>query len=102
MPAIPPADFDAAPLVLKTVAVGDGFGRIFPARYLDPLGFGKTASRFSDPRSLPEAERFGVLYLGATLEVCFLEAFVRDRRDGSVGEFPISERELGLLLYADV
>jgi hypothetical protein len=102
MPVIPPAGFDASPLVLKTVSVAERFGRIFPARYLDPLGFGKTASRFSDPRPLPEAERFGVLYVGATLEVCFLEAFVRDRRDGSVGDFPVSERELGLLLYADI
>ncbi|WP_372426266.1 RES family NAD+ phosphorylase [Salinarimonas chemoclinalis] len=66
------------------------FGRGFP----DPLGFAKTPSRFSDPRHLPEAERYGVLYLGDGAKVCFLEAVLRDRRDGVVGGVEIEEREL--------
>jgi hypothetical protein len=34
------------------------------------------------------SNRFGVLYLGDTVKVCFLEAVlrVRDRRDGAIGD----------------
>jgi RES domain len=59
------------------VAPGERFGRIYLDRYPDPLGFGKTPSRFSDPRRRVGSSRFGVLYLGDTLKVCFLEAVLR-------------------------
>lgn len=71
-------------------------------RYPDPLGFGKTPSRFSDPRKRAEVNRFGVLYLGESLEVCFLEAVLRDRRDGAIGDLPIEEQELRALQYAEI
>lgn len=98
----PPDDFAKQNLVLHEVGAGERFGRIFMGRYPDPLGFGKTPSRFSDPRRRIEANRFGVLYLGETLEVCFLEAVLRDRRDGAIGDLPIEEQELHDLDYAEI
>lgn len=82
--------------------MGARFGRIYHERYPDPLGFGKTRSRFSDPRPHADDKRFGVLYLGSTLKVCFLEAVLRDRRNGEVGDYPIGERELIQRLYAEI
>ena len=64
------------------------------ARHADPLGYGKTNSRFSDPRRRKEENRFGVLYLGESFSVCFLEAVHRDRRDGIIGELAIEESEV--------
>ena len=86
--------FSRAALDIVTVASGKEYGRVSFARYPDPLGYGKTPSRFSDPRRRIEENRFGVLYLGETLKVCFLEAVLRDRRNGAVGDFPIDQIEL--------
>ena len=63
---------------------------------------GKTKSRFSDPRQRLQANRFGVLYLGATLKVCFIEAMLRDQRNGQVGDYPIAESELRAWLFAEI
>jgi hypothetical protein len=81
-------------LHIATVGSGRTFGRIYLASYPDPLGYPKTQSRFSDPRRRVRRNRFGVLYLGETLKVCFLEAVLRDRRNGVVGDYVIGEREL--------
>lgn len=81
---------------------GQRFSRIYLGRYLDPLGFGKTPSRFSDPRRRIAANRFGVLYLGDTLKVCFLEAVLRDQRDGSIGDLPMEESELHARHYVEI
>jgi hypothetical protein len=78
------------------------FGRIYQARYPDPLGFGKSPSRFSDPRQRAEAKRFGVLYLGTALKVCFVGAVLRDLRNGAVGDYPIEEAELSARHYAEI
>jgi hypothetical protein len=72
------------------------------AGFLDPLGYGKAKSRFSDPRRRRAANRFGVLYLGETLAVCFLEAVLRDRKDGVAGELELEERELDDRRYVEV
>jgi hypothetical protein len=90
---LPPKDFAGAILQLYDVPVGQRFGRIYLGRYPDPLSFGKSPSRFSDPRRRAAANRLGVLYLGDTVKVCFLEAGAprstrrHDRRstDGRVG-----------------
>jgi hypothetical protein len=74
----PTAAFARVKLETETIAVGERFGRLYLNRYPDPLGFGKTPSRFSDPRRRIERHRFGVLYLGGSLKVCFLEALLRD------------------------
>ena len=88
----PPAGFERQPLDIETIPSGRRFGRIYASAFPDPLGFGKTASRFSDPRRRDATKRFGVLYLGETLKVCFLEAVLRDRRDGLIGDLPIEEK----------
>lgn len=94
--------FAGATLDLATIGAGERFGRIYHARYPDPLGFGKTKSRFSDPRRRGPANRFGVLYLGASLKVCFIEAMLRDHRNGVVGDYPIAETDLRAWLFAEI
>jgi hypothetical protein len=59
-------------------------------------------SRFSDPRRLVERNRFGVLYLGASLKVCFAEAILRDNRDGLIADFEIPESDLAVFHYAEI
>ena len=81
-----------ARLAIHTVWLGERFGRIYGDRFSNPLGFGKTPSRYSDPRRRADANRFGVLYLGDTLKVCFLEAVLRDRRDGLLTRYPCGRR----------
>lgn len=98
----PPAGFERQPLDIETIPSGRCFGRVYASVFPDPLGFGKTPSRFSDPRRRDAAKRFGVLYLGETLKVCFLEAVLRDRRDGLFGDLPINEKELYARRYAKV
>lgn len=103
MAAAPPTPaFAAATLDLVYIAPGGFFGRIYRQAFPDPLGFGKTRSRFSDPRRRTEASRFGVLYLGSSLKVCFLEAVLRDERDGVVGDYLMDETELDTRRYAEV
>ncbi len=99
---LPPKSFAGASLYIHELPDGRRFGRIYPGRYPDPLGFGKTPSQFSDPRRRVAANRFGVLYLGETVKVCFLEAVLRDRRDGAIGDLPIEEAELHGRHYAEI
>lgn len=82
--------------------MGLTFGRIYWSTYPDPLGYGKSPSRFSDPRRRVVVNRFGVLYLGDSLKVCFLEAVLRDRREGLVNDLPIDEVELTQRRYAEI
>lgn len=98
----PPKGFVDAPLKIHQVSAGLRFGRIYMDHYPDPVGFGKTPSRFSDPRPLDTNDRFGVLYLGETVKVCFLEAVLRDQRDGVIGNLPIAEAELSTRRYAEI
>jgi hypothetical protein len=90
----PPATFAQSRLEVHAVNAGERFGRIYLGRYPDPLGYGKSPSRFSDPRRRIPEHRFGVLYLGDSLKVCFLEAVLRDQRDGVVGGLLMGEDEL--------
>jgi hypothetical protein len=118
----PTAEFATVEIETATVAAGQRFGRLYLSRYTDPLGFGKTPSRFSDPRRRTERNRFAllcfallcfallcfallcfaVLYLGESLKVCFLEAVLRDQRNGAVGDFLLSEHELRARRYAEI
>jgi hypothetical protein len=98
----PTPAFASATLDLAVIGPGDTFGRIFRAAFPDPLGYSKGRSRFSDPRRRVEAKRFGVLYLGSSLKVCFLEAVLRDDRDGAVGNYLMDETELDTRRYAEV
>ena len=98
----PIAAFAGAPLEMVSLRAGATFGRIFPSRFPDPLGFGKQPSRFSDPRRRAEGRRFGVLYLGVSMKVCFVEAVLRDRRNGAIADLPIAEAELVGHFYAEI
>jgi hypothetical protein len=98
----PTPAFATVALDLKIISPGETFGRIYQQRFPDPLGYGKTPSRFSDPSQRIEAHRYGVLYLGSSLKVCFLEAVLRDDRDGVVGDFPMEEVELTSRQYAEI
>ena len=99
---LPPKGFAGASLQIHDVPAGQRFGRISLGRYPDPLGYGKTPSRFSDPRRRVAANRFGVLYLGESVKVCFLEAVLRDQRDGAIGDLPMAEAELHHHCYAEI
>jgi len=101
-PVLPPTGFAGARLQFHEEPASRRFGRVYLGRYPDPLGFGKTPSRFSDPRRRIAANRFGVLYLGETLKVCFLEAVLRDQRDGAIGDLPMEEAELHARHYAEI
>lgn len=72
------------------------------ARFKDPLGFGKSPSRFSDPRRRATGNRFGVLYLGSSLKVCFIEAVLRDQGDGRIDFLLLDERDLAVRSYATI
>ncbi|MDR3488428.1 MAG: RES family NAD+ phosphorylase [Bradyrhizobium sp.] len=82
--------------------MGAKFGRIHRKTFRNPLGFGKNPSRFSDPSRRVQRNRFGVLYLGSSLKVCFLETMLRDDRDGIVGQIAIAESELDDRRYAEI
>ncbi len=98
----PPADFADTTLDVETVPAGRRFGRIYLSAYPNPLGIGKSPSRFSDPRRRIPRNRFGVLYLGETLKVCFLEAVLRDQRDGHAGDLPLEESEIYARRFAEI
>lgn len=98
----PPADFEKVDLALHIVGVGAEFGRIHRTLYPDPVSCGKAPSRFSDPRKRKDENRFGVLYLGESFSVCFLEALIRDRKDGKIGSLLIGEDELRDRLFSEV
>lgn len=103
MAGLPPTpDFAAVDLVIAPIDAGNTFGRIHRKTFPDPLGYGKNATRFSDPRRRKPENRFGVLYLGASLKVCFIETILRDRRDGLVGEIEMAESELIDRCYSQI
>lgn len=97
---LPSIRFAETDLRIYEVPVGQRFSRIYLDRYPDPIGFGKTPSRFSYPRRRVAASRFGLVYLGKSLKVCFLEAVLRDHRDGAIGDLPMEETELYARHYA--
>jgi RES domain len=98
----PTPEFAKVKLETATVSAGERFYRLYLDIYPDALGFGKSPSRFSDSRRRIAANRFGVLYLGQSLKVCFLEALLRDERNGKLGDYPLAESELQRWLYAEI
>lgn len=87
---LPGAAFARRKLVIATVAAGTTWQRLYETRFLDPLGYGPGLSRFSDPTG----QAFGVIYLGASLRVSFVETVLRDRSDGRGAECLIDQSEL--------
>jgi RES domain len=96
----PTPAFGRATLHFAVIGPGQTFGHVHLTRYPEPLSFSKAPSRFSDSRQRVPENRFGVLYLGATLKVCFLEAVLRDHRNGVIGDYLIGESELRSRRYA--
>lgn len=99
---LPTPAFSTTALDTTVIPAGTPYGRIYAAAYPDPLGYGKIGSRYSDPRRRRPENRFGVLYLGSSLKVCFVETLVRDLRDGRTDDLPVAESELAGRHYADV
>jgi RES domain-containing protein len=100
---LPPKGFGSSKLELAPIKTGIKWFRLYSSRYPAALGFGFSSSRFSDPRiKLAEKNRFGVIYFGSSLKVCFLERVLRDLRNGQIGEVPISYAELEQLVCAEV
>ncbi|WP_439571507.1 RES family NAD+ phosphorylase [Sphingomonas sp.] len=94
--------FAGVGLDIAVIDPGLVLGRIHHRAFPEPLGFGKAPSRFSDPRRRKPENRFGVLYLGSSLKVCFVETILRDHRDGVVGDVPIAETEMTDRLYSGI
>ena len=88
--AHPAASFAGRPLTIKIEAAGSVWRRIYGSSHTKPLGYELALSRFSDPAG----QAFGVVYLGSTVKVAFVEAILRDRGEGRVDPVPIPYAEL--------
>lgn len=77
-PAVPSPEFARRSLVLKAVPAGDVWRRMYETRFPDALGWGPGLNRFSDPTG----NAFGVIYLGSSAKVAFVETLLRDAADG--------------------
>ena len=100
---LPPKGFESSGIELASIKTGTKWFRLYSSRYPDPLGFGFSPSRFSDPRlDLAEPDRFAVIYFGSSLKVCFLERVLRDQRNGRIGDIPIPYTELEQLVCAEI
>lgn len=100
---MPPAGFASRALALVDVARGATWRRLYQSRFPNPLGYGFSPSRFSDAEtSLVQPERFGVVYFGSSIKVCFIEAILRDRGVARTHTFPIEWAELEVWSCAEV
>jgi hypothetical protein len=77
-PVLPDPSFATRPLMTATIPVGSTWRRMYETRFPDPLGYGPGLNRFSDPTG----KAFGLIYLGSTAKVAFVETILRDRADG--------------------
>ena len=87
---MPDAAFATRRLTTATISAGSTWRRIYETRFPNPLGYGPGLSRFSDPTG----KAFGLLYLGSTAKVAFVETILRDRADGRNGDCVIEESEI--------
>lgn len=95
---LPPADPANIKLVTCRVGPETTWLRFVRARDAGPLGHGpRSVTRFADP-AIDEGrpQRFFPIYFGASYGCCFVETILRDRANGSVGDWPVSEAELAL------
>ena len=97
----PPEGFRSRSLVLHDEPAGAKWLRLYRRTFPDPLGFGRSAkSRVSPP---PEAaDRYGVVYLGSSVNVTVAETLVRDRGDGRLGDLPIELAEFEAWACAEI
>jgi hypothetical protein len=100
---LPPADFGSRELVTQVLTSNGPWYRLYQSRYPNPLGYGFGSSRFSDPEAaLSPPDRFGIVFFGSSIKVCFAEAILRERAIGSKGSFPIGISELQEVCCASV
>jgi hypothetical protein len=76
--ALPGPAFAGRKLLLKTIDIGEIWRRIYETRFPDALGWGLGVNRFSDPTG----KAYGLVYLGSTAKVAFVETLLRDAADG--------------------
>lgn len=100
MAAEPPDGFARRPLVLHDEPAGAKWLRLYRRTFPDPLGYGKALSRFSSPPDA--AQRYGVVYLGSSVNVTVAETLVRDRGDGRLGDLPLELCELEAWACAEI
>ncbi len=75
---LPGPAFAGRPLVLTTIDAGEIWRRMYETRFPNPLGWGPGLNRFSDPTG----HAYGVVYLGSSAKVAFVETLLRDAADG--------------------
>jgi hypothetical protein len=97
----PTPEQNPAELITRRIAPGATYHHIFVDRHPDPLGFGLSPSRFSDPR-LRVKRPYGVYYVGGSFEVAFLETLVRDRRNYNPGPLVVSLDELHRYVHVPI
>jgi hypothetical protein len=90
VPVWPGAAFEGRGLVLKTVPAGEVWCRIYESRHSDALGWGQGLSRFADPTGAA----FGLVYLGSSPKVAFVETTLRDRADGRGADCVVEMAEI--------
>jgi hypothetical protein len=94
----PPPTFASRALTVARLPAGSRWRRMYRHHHPDPLGYALIPSRFSDPTN----QAFGVVYLGASVKVCFAEAILRDRGDGRVAALPLPFSELKVWVCAEI
>ena len=90
-PVLPGPGFAGKPLVIREIPAGPpGWRRMYLTRHPNPLGWGPGLNRFSDPTG----KAFGVVYLGSSAKVAFVETLLRDAADGRDGDCVLALAEL--------
>lgn len=94
----PTAAFAGRSLVLASPPVGEVWRRLYPDGHPNPLGWGPAINRFSDPTG----KAYGVVYLGSSAKVTFVEVIFRDRGDGRADAFPFAMSEFEGYICAQI
>lgn len=89
-PAVPGTAFAGRALVSTSVPVGEVWQRIYETRFPNSLGWSPALNRFSDPTG----HAFGVVYLGSSAKVAFVETLLRDAADGRGGHCLLQMAEI--------
>lgn len=87
---LPDPSFATRRLTTATIPVDATWRRMYETRFPNPLGHGPGLSRFSDPTG----KAFGLIYLGSTAKVAFVETILRDRTDGRGADCVVAYGEI--------
>jgi len=97
-PVLPDPSFATGPLVTAKIPVWSTWRRMYETRFPNPLGYGPGLNRFSDPTG----KAFGLIYLGSTAKVAFVETILRDRADGRGATCVVSYDEIAKRSLASI